>query len=629
MDAPTRNNLGHAFERGFWLDGLLIKPVTGEVAGSGGAEKLDPKVMDVLLLLAQHYGQVVSREDLHEQLWPNAVVTDDALTRCIHELRRQLSHAGGDERYRTLIETLPKRGYRLNGTVTAQEPEVTVPAPSRARRHWLTAGAAAIVLGLVLFAVLRRDEPAAPPVEALNSIAVLPFVDMSEAQDQGFFGDGIAEEILNRLTRSGDLRVISRTSSFAFRGLATDIREIADTLGVDHVLEGSVRRSGARVRITAQLISAANNSHVWSETYDRDVGELLAVQDEIAEAVASALRVTLAAGSPGTGLPVNPEAYELFLQGRFFFSRRAPGDIELAVKYYQDALAIDPGFASAWAALAGAYNLLAARDRKSPEHWLELQGDAARKAVKLAPGLAMAHARLAQYYSNMADRQNADAHFRTAMSLDPDDPLVMGLAGDRAVRRGDLDGVVEIWRQLVNRNPLSATDRGNFAHFLAAAGRLDEAVIELRRALELNPDARWAVRFDLARVLVRQQHYDQAIAEILQLPAGEPRDSGMAILHAVPGYEAEADAALQRLATLPPDPESIHLAELYVAHGLNDAAFASLKALFDALARSAESRYWANSQASALQMHMIQSWYLKPLHPDPRWAALMAEPVRR
>jgi len=635
MDAPTRNNLGHAFECGFRLDELLIKPVTGEVAGPGSAEKLDPKVMGVLLLLAQRHGQVVSREDLHEQLWPNAVVTDDALTRCIHELRRQLSRAGGDERYRGMIETLPKRGYRLNSTVTAQEPEVALavpapsPSPSPSRRLWLVAGAGAIVLGLVLFAVLRRDEPAAPPVAGVNSIAILPFVDMSEAQDQEFFGDGIAEEILNRLTRSGGLRVISRTSSFAFRGRPTDIREIAETLGVDHVLEGSVRRSGARVRITAQLIAASDNSHVWSETYDRDVGELLAVQDEIAEAVASALRVTLAAGSSGTGLPVKPEAYEIFLQGRFFYNRRAPGDIELAVKYYQDALQIDPEFAAGWAALAGAYNLLRARDRKSPEHWLQLQGEAARAAVELAPGLAVGHARLGQYYDSIADRQNGDTHFETAMALDADDALVMGFAGDRALRRGDLEEVVGIWRRLVERNPLSPTDRGNLAYFLDAAGHLDEAASEYRRTLELNPGAIWGNRFALARVLVRQKRFDSAIAEIMQLPPGEPRDSGMALLHDVPDYEAEADAALQRLAALPIDLENIRLAELYVSRGMNEEAFASLQATFDGLAQSADSAYWARAQARELQKDMVQSWYLQPLHRDPRWAALVDESVWR
>jgi TolB-like protein/predicted TPR repeat methyltransferase len=451
---------------------------------------------------------------------------------------------------------------------------------------------------------------------------------MSANQDQSHFADGITEEILNRLDQSTRLRVIARTSSFAFRGKPQDIREIASQLNVTHVLEGSVRRSGDDIRITAQLIAAADNAQLWSATFDRSPGDLLAVQDEIAAAVATALRVTLDDAQLTGEAPVKPEAYETFLQARFFFNRRAPGDIERAVRYYQDALAIDPGFGRGWAALAGAYNLLRMRDRQSPERWLQLQGEAAHRAVELAPGLAVAHARLGQYYYSAADRQNGNAHFQTAMTLDSNDPLVMGFAGDRAIRHGNLDEVVEIWRQLVEQNPLSATDRGNLAHFLAAAGHLDEAATEYRRTLELNPDARWYVQFELARVLVRQRNYEQTIAEVLQLPPGEPRDSGMAILHEVPGYEAEADAALRRLAALPLDLESIRLAELYVSRGMKEEAFASLKAVFDALARSPESSYWASTQAHELQMEMIQSSYLEPLRADPRWAALMAEPQR-
>jgi len=623
-------------EQGFELGTLRIDPRAGEVSGPGGREKLEPRVMDVLVMLAEHAGRVVQREDLLTKLWPDAAATDEALSRCIYELRRQLSLAGDDEQLKALVETVPKRGYRLNGKV-AWPAAATQPATPR--RRWLKPLLLAIavaVVAVLLWLTAGREaggpatELRAPPGNvAAHSIAVLPFLDLSEGQDQGHFADGITEEILLRLDRFANLRVIARTSAFAFRGQQQDIREIASQLDVTHVLEGSVRRSGDNIRITAQLIAASDNAHVWSRTFDRSPGDLFAVQDEIAAAVATALRVTLEDPQQTGEAPVKPEAYEPFLQGRFFFNRRAPGDIERAVKYYQDALAIDPGFARAWAALAGAYNLQRARDRRAPERWLKLQGEAARKAVELAPGLAVAHARLAQYYFSAADRQNGDAHFQTAMTLDPDDPLVMGFAGDRAIRRGDLNGVVQIWRQLVDRNPLSPIDRGNLAHFLAAAGHLDEAETEYRRTLELNPDAHWFDRFDLARVLVRQKRYEQAVAEVMRLPIGEPRDSGMAILHEVPGYEAAADAALQRVAALPLDLESIRLAEIYATRGMKGQAFASLQAVRDALERSADSRHWAIAQTHELQMDMIQSSYLEPLRTDSRWAELMADPLRR
>jgi TolB-like protein len=449
---------------------------------------------------------------------------------------------------------------------------------------------------------------------------------MSEAQDQAFFADGIAEEILNRLTRSGGLRVISRTSSFAFRDRAADIREIAETLDVDYVLEGSVRRSGGRVRITAQLIAAANNSHAWSETYDRDVGELLAVQDEIAEAVASALRVTLAAGSSGTGLPVKPEAYELFLQGRFFFNRRAPGDVELAAQYFRDSLTLDPSYARGWAALAGAYNLLLIRDEGAEEELRPLQGEAAMRAVELAPGLAVAHARLGQYYFQVGERSKGETHSTRAMALDPHDPLVMGFSSDAAVRRGDFEGGAEIWRRLVERDPLSPTDRQNYAHFLMRASKADQAAAQFRKALELNPELHWNTRLGLLRSLVLQRRYDEAGVEIELLPAGLPRDQGLAFLADAPGRRQESDAAIERLVLAGPEADRIALAEALTLRGLTNEAFVALAAARQAAEDTPIPAHAIRARVYQLRIEMLGSTFLKPLRSDPRWHALVAEP---
>lgn len=620
-------------DQGFQLDGLAIDPRTGEATGPGGCEKLDPKVVDVLLVLARRPGQVVPREELLALAWPDGTASDEMLSRCIYELRRQLSLAGNDEQLKALIETVPKRGYRLNARIAVPEPAPAARAtkPRRLLRLALPVAAAVAAVGIAAWLASGRD-PDGPggartaPASA-NSIAVLPFLDLSESQDQEHFADGIAEEILDRLDQPGGPRVIARTSSFAFRDKSRDIREIASQLGVTHVLEGSVRQSGDRIRITAQLISASDNAHLWSTTFDRKLGDLFAVQDEIATAVASALQISLDGIATTTDTPTRPEAYEPFLRGRFFYNRRAPGDIERSVKYFREALAIDPGYAKAWAALAGAYNLLKAQDRKSTESWLELQGEAAHKAVELGPGLAVAHARLAQYYFGAANRQKGSEHFQIASALDPNDPLVQGFSGDRAVRQGDLEGAVLIWRQLVDRNPLSYTDRSNLASFLASAGRLEESVGEYRRALELNPDARWPLRFDLVRALVQLRRHDEAVTEALLLPAGQPRDFAIAMLHAVPGFGSEADAALQRLAALPLDLESIRLAEIYAFRGMHEEAMGSLEAIRAALENSTEIRLWAIAQIDSLRSDLQKSRYLRPLHSDPRWARLMFEPA--
>jgi TolB-like protein/DNA-binding winged helix-turn-helix (wHTH) protein len=286
----------NALEKGFALEALQVEPLTGLVTGPGGRERLDPKVMDVLVQMAGHAGQVVLREELLARLWPNVVVTDDALTRCFCELRRELSRAAGDDHYRALIETVPKRGYRLNGEVRPVAGSVAVPraaAPAPSRSHWATLGSAALLVAIAAGLDLwRSPELADIPADAsgLRSIAVLPFLDMSAEGDQRYFSDGVTEEILSKLSQSRDLRVISRTSSFSLRNETLDVPSIAARLNVAYVLEGSVRRSGDRVRVTAQLIDASTNSHVWSQTYERAVGDPFAVQDEVATSVAMALQ---------------------------------------------------------------------------------------------------------------------------------------------------------------------------------------------------------------------------------------------------------------------------------------------------------------------------------------------------
>ncbi len=601
---------------GFQLEELRIDPLTGEVAGSGGREKLDPKVMQVLAYMAQHAGQVVSREDLLAHLWPNAVVTDDALTRCFYELRRQLSHAGGDERYRALLETLPKRGYRLNGKVTP------VPPKRRILTIALAISAAALVTGIVaMFLARSADAPEVSPAAATpNSIAVLPFLDMSAEKDQAFFSDGVTEEILNRLSQSENLRVISRTSSFSFKDESLDVPQIGERLNVAYVLEGSVRKARDRVRITAQLIDVSTNSHVWSETYDRGVDDLFAIQDEIASSVATALQATLAGGIPRGRMPESIDAYERFLRGQFFYNRRAPGDIELSVRYYKEAVAIDPQYAKAFAALSGAYSLLAAEDDRREMPLRELQGEAARKAIELDPRLAAAHARLAQYYYHIGEPARGEEHVRVAMELDPDDPLVLGNAGSRAVRRGDMDQAVALWRRAVAKDPLSPTHRGNLAVMLLANGQFDEALAENYRVLELHPEAGSNVEVEIARILVLKERYDEAYSAIARLPKGRYQDYALALLHKAPGRRAEADAALTRMEAEPGDISGkVHLADVFAFRGMRDKSFALLQETSAALERDKGKRPYGPAY---FQEEVAYSPFLRPLHADPRWSAL-------
>ena len=613
-------------ENPFRLGPLTIDPRAGEAAGPGGVVKLDPKVMSVLVMLAQNAGQIVLRADLLDRLWPGVIVTDESLSRCIYELRRQLSQAAGGEQLKDVIETLPKRGYRLTVDITPYSPR------PRARPGWhLPAAAVATGIAILVAILVSRwigkapeEPPPSPAATTLNSIAVLPFVDMSPGKDQGYLADGISEEILNHLAQAENLRVIARTSSFALRDPSLDVAEIAKRLNVTHVLEGSVRKSGEHIRITAQLISASNSSHVWSDTYDRGLGDLFAVQDEIANAVATALAITLSKGTAVKRTPASIEAYEKFLQGEFFFYRRAPGDFERSARYYEEAVAIDPRFARAWAALAGAYSILARASDPPLKALQSKQGQAARKAVELEPNLAEAHVRLAQYYDETGNHEKADEHFRRAVALDPEVPFNLADTATHAVDRGDLATAITAQRRVVAQNPLATGERNNLAVYLLADGQLDEALSQFREVQEIHPDTDPHVAIDIVHILILQRRFEEAQSVLASVPEGSLRDQAHALLYAATGRQAEADDALRRL-TGPPGEimDTIRLAEVYAFRSMNGQAFQVLQDRKEALQR-AHGR--DSGHVWYLQHESRLSPFLKTMHSDPRWAAFMAEP---
>jgi TolB-like protein/DNA-binding winged helix-turn-helix (wHTH) protein/Tfp pilus assembly protein PilF len=613
----------------FRIGELRVDPQGGEISGPGGQAALDPKVMGVLVMLAEHAGHVVAREDLLARLWPDVVVTDDALSRCIYELRRQLGTVGASEEFRALIETLPKRGYRLNAEVT---PIAARPADSPAGRRgtrvaaWAVV-AAAIAVAIVLVArLVTFDGPRA-------SVAVLPFADLSETQDQAYLADGVAEEILDKLNQSTDLRVIARTSSFTFRGKSADIAEIARKLDVTHVLEGSVRRAGDDLRVTAQLIATSDSSHVWSTTFERKLGDLFAIQDEIAVAVASALQASLELDRSGSAPSPKLAAYELVKQAEYAYQRRAPGDVQHSVELLEQALEIDPSYARAWANLAGAYSLQAWSADPPSEVLRAKQGNAAIRAVELDPSLALGHARLAQYYWEANEPDMARQHFDRAHALDPGDPLVLGYISADAIDTGDFDAAIKHQRAGLLRDPLNSVARQNLGVVLMAAGRLDEALSNYRTLLELNPDVGPNVEVEISRILALQGRADEAAAAAMRLPPGEFRDHAMALLHGSSPHRKEADAALRRFADhvsgdsarLPDHAvmDSVRLAETYAFLGSNDEAFATLTTRLEELEKHPE----AAAHTWYLRHECRVAPFLKPLHADPRWSAFMAEPA--
>ena len=303
----------------------------------------------------------------------------------------------------------------------------------------------------------REEGRAESIIEAFgeNSIAVLPFVDMSSDKDQEYMSDGIAEELLNLLTKVPKLRVVSRSSAFFFKYKDIDIPTVAQKLNVAYILEGSVRTAGDQLRITAQLIDATSDSHVWSETYDRQLENVFDIQDEIANAVVDELKVQFLGGDLQS-IRFDEEAYRLVLQARYLWYRRAPGDEEQALALYEHALEIDPTSAPAWTGLSVALAAHALDGRIDSEQGFARAHEAAEKALELGPNLADAHIRMAQANLRAKLYDEAVENMRIAYELDPDSPLVLAVLADQKLREYRVQEALDLYKRAQEVDPMSA-----------------------------------------------------------------------------------------------------------------------------------------------------------------------------
>jgi serine/threonine-protein kinase len=325
-----------------------------------------------------------------------------------------------------------------------------------------------------------------------NSIAVLPFANMSSDPDNEFFCDGLAEELLNALTKIESLKVAARTSAFSFKGTNTKVSEIGRALGVNTVLEGSVRKSGERVRITVQIVNAADGYHVWSERYDREMNDIFAVQDEITLAVVEALKVKLLQSERSAMLKKatdDPEAYELYLRGRALWNRRTPVDFEKAIGYFERAIAIDPDYSLAYAGIADSYTLLAYFEAFAPHELSDKARVSVEKAIELDDASAEAHTSMAMYKLIFEfDLAAADYHFNKALELNPRSVAAQYLYGTHLASQRRFDESFRRGRIALELDPLSQPLNGNVARALYIARRYDDSIELAEKNLELAPD---------------------------------------------------------------------------------------------------------------------------------------------
>ena len=432
----------------------------------------------------------------------------------------------------------------------------------------------AIAAGLWVAESRKRSVP--PKVSAgIVSIAVMPFVNMSSDKEQEYFSDGLSEELLNHLVRIPELRVAARTSSFQFKGKNEDLRTIALKLNVSNILEGSVRKEGQKVRITAQLINADDGFHMWSETYDRDLSDVFEVQEDIARSVANSLKVKLFGATPfaSSAATNNLEAYNAYLQGRYFFERRDRESLERALSYYEQAITLDSSYALAWAQIAQVRANQADRGYLPTKEGYEKARTAAEKALALDPNLAEANSAFGWIKATYDwDWAAADAFYQRALALEPGNATVVRAAGGLAASLGRLDEALALHRRAVELDPLSAAARMNLGTYSYYSGQFDEALAAFRKSLELSP-ALPAVHHDLGRVYLAEGRPQEALAEIQQEHEPVWRLFGQVLVYHALNKKNEADAALSEFIAKYSDGSAYQVAGAYAFRGQAEKAF--------------------------------------------------------
>jgi eukaryotic-like serine/threonine-protein kinase len=484
---------------------------------------------------------------------------------------------------------------------------------SKARGRWknlATVGVLtiALVIASTFWLVKRgsRDSAGVTP-----SIAVLPFVNMSSDKEQEYFSDGLAEQLLNDLAKIPGLRVAARTSSFQFKGKTEDLRSVGEKLNVGNVLEGSVRKQGSRVRITAQLIKTEDGFHLWTETYDRELNDIFAVQDDIARSVAGSLKVALLAGKTATpsARGTSAEAYNAYLQGQYFYQQRTKESLEKAVGYEEEAIKLDPRYAPAWVGLALARMTQADTSSLPVEEGYRKAREATEQALALDENFAVAHAAMGWIKRNYDwDWAGAEAAYQRALTLEPGNATAVRGAAVLAATLGRFADALTESRRVVEMDPLSVNAHFNLGFNAYYAGRLDEAVAALRKALELNPEYPTAHTF-LGRVYLAQARPQEALAEMERAAEPSLRLRGVALAYHALGRKEEADSALAEFVAKYQAVDAFQVAELYAFRGDTDKAFEWLERAY--------------AQRDGGLTGMKGDPLLKSLERDPRYAAFL------
>lgn len=568
---------------------FVLQPAAQRLLVDGAAVAVGPRAFDLLVALVERAGQVVSKLELLDLVWPGLVVQENNLQVQISTLRKILGP--------NAITTLVGRGYRF-----------TLPIDS---------------VDLPQQSVAAQETGATTPGET-PSIAVLPFVNLSDDVANEYFADGLSEELINVLSKIRGLRVVSRTSAFSFKGAKVDIPTVARKLNVTAVLEGSVRKAGLHVRINAQLVQVATDSTLWSKNYDRELEDIFAVQDDIAGSVVMELRTTLMGESYDQigcselaaevraavkGRSKSAQAHRLYLQGAFFRKRYNAQDMTKAIGYFKKALDHDPEFALAWASLSFCYMHQSANAWAPIAEGAERAWEAARRALEVGPEVAESHwaqSTVLMYYD--WNWQAAQASIQRALHFAPDDSILIVGAVTLMQNLGRLEEAGALLKRALVLDPLNVEAHITAGLQLTLTGRLEEARSAYLAALELSPQ-HVRLHYWLARLQLLQSQEEAALAEVAKEEHETFRWLGLVLTEHARGQARKSNDALQKLIVKYAKDAAFQIAQAHAYRGESDPAFEWLDRAY--------------RQRDAGMASMKIDVLLKNLHGDPRWLPLL------
>ena len=602
----------------FRLGEWVVEPQLNRLSANGKAVHLEPKVMQVLLCLAER-GAVVSKEKLMQTVWADTFVTEDVLIRCISELRKAFADDARNPQY---IQTIPKSGYRLlvpvsgmngahpntvtvaNGNGTANEAAGAPATPPVVRKSKLRLITLVTMLGVATAALLvsaygvylaSKSAPRAQVPAGRVMLAVMPFQNLGNDPQQEYFADGLTAEMISQLGRlpSDQMGVIAWSSMVHYKGVKANEDDVAATLGANYILEGTVRRSGNHVRITAELVQIGQKNHIWANSYDGELGDVLEVQNRVAREIAGEIQLRFTPEQEArlktpTTIMINGEGYEAYLKGKFWSDGQSSGFRD-QIQHFQKAIALNPGFGSPYTGLANAYIQVASFGYAPPHETYALARAAADKALEIDPDSAEAYMALAWIqWRGEWNFSAAEKSFHRALELGPNNSQVHARYSLYLKGMGRFEESLAEVNRAMELSPLEPFSQANAGAVLGGMHRYSPAMERFRRALELSPNQQY-VHERLGTALLWQGRNQEAIQEFEKarvLSNNQPEKiAWLAYAYAVSGKKQEAQALLGELNRIWQEKREylspMHMAFVYIGLHDNDGAMRWLEEAYN------------------------------------------------